>query len=240
MKTNLKTTIIAASLFGAASLAQGATTVTTVEGALGNGNGIYMDLQSSTTGFTNQGVTGIWSNWTNSWGFTSQGASTGNGGTANGPGDTSDNSITVFGRSADDKNSDPEIQVDYTGLQSSTAYKIWAVVVQDTRRSTNTHDFEWGTTSGSLTRVVGNASYPNATLIAGSTVQLVGVPLSQVTTDANGDITLYYDNGLDASGSYNTNRTQLDGVLFEAVPEPSASLTLLTLVGLSFLRRRRN
>jgi hypothetical protein len=242
MKHTLQYGIAAAALFGAASLTPAATTIATVESTLGSGNGIYMDIQSSTTGFANQGVTGIWSNWSNSWGFKSQGSSTGDGGSANGPGDTSDSAITVFGRSADDKgNPTIEIQVDYTGLQPDTTYNLWAVALQNSQNGIS-HDLEWGVTSGSLTRVVGNPGYPGAVWIAGAAMgegtQLVGTKLGQITTDANGEITIYYDQGLDPGSGANENRTQFDGVVFDAVPEPSA-LSLLTLAGLGFLRRRR-
>jgi len=219
-----------------------ATTITTVEAALGTGNGIYMDLQSATVGFTNQGVTGVWSNWSNSWGFTSAGASTGDGGTANGPGDTSDSAITVFGRSADDKRATTiEIQVNYTGLSANTTYDLWAVLLHNSNTDKNpSHDFQWGETSGALTTIDSGPGYYNvATDITTGVTRLTGVKVGQVTTDGSGAITLYYDKGTNAdrNGS-NRYRTQFDGVLFDAVPEPSA-LALFGLAGLGFLRRRR-
>jgi hypothetical protein len=242
MKHTLQTSIIATAFLGAASLSQAATTIATVEAALGTGNGIYMDLQSDAAGFTNQGVTGTWSNWSSSWGFASAGASTGDGGTAGGPGDTSDSSITVFGRSADDKGqTTTEIQVDYTNLLPNTTYNLWAVVLQNTNNGIS-HDLEWGLTSGSLTTVTGTPGFPGAVYIAGAAIgagtQLVGTNVGQVTTDGSGAITIYYDQGLNPGSGVNENRTQFDGMLFDAVPEPSV-LALFGLAGLGFLRRRR-
>jgi len=220
--------LLTATILGAASLAYAGTPIVDVETTLGGGNGVYMDLQSAAEGFTNQGVKGTWSNWSNSWGFDSQGTSTGDGGSANGPGDTSDSKFTVFGRSADDKkNSAPEIQVAYTGLVPNASYFFWYVTYQNTGDGIS-HDFEWGLESGKLTEIVGEPGFQDAAWIAGANFgaggQLVGVPLGRVTADADGKLTLYYDSGVEASGNYNTNRTQIDGVLFEQIVDPHCLL----------------
>jgi len=228
----LATSLLASALLGASTLSHAGTAITTVEATLGGGNGVYMDLQSSSTGFTNQGVTGIWSNYpdpeTNAWGFRTAGESTGDGTTANGPGDTSDNAITVFGRSADDKgNPNSEIQVDYTGLTPNASYFFWGVALQNTDNGTS-HDLEWGLESGNLTRVVGEPGFQDAAWIAGADfgagTQLVGVPLGQVTSDADGKLTLYYGKGLAPGNHKNVNRTQSDGVLFEQIVDPHCLL----------------
>jgi len=246
MNRILQTSIITTTLIGAATISQAATTIVTVEGALGSGNGIYMDLQSQASGHINGGVTGIWSNWSNSWGFGNQGATTGDGGVNSGPGDTSDSDLAVFGRSADDKSygsGSHEIQVDYTGLSQNTTYNLWAVIIQDMSGTKDpSHDLQWGLTSGSLTAVdSGIGSYDLSTKITGSDAanQLAGHLLGQITTDGSGAITIYYDRAgvADRRGS-NGKRTQFDGVLFDVVPEPSTA-ALLGLGGLTLILRRR-
>lgn len=227
-KTILPVSLIASALIGASSIAHGGTAILDVEATLGGGTGTFVDLQSAAEGFTNGAVTGIWSNWSDSWGFGSQEANTGDGSANNGSGDRSDQGITVFGRSADDKGqTTTEIRVDYTGLTPNANYFLWAVVMQNTANAIS-HDLEWGQTSGALTLVASPES-PNigspyedsariAGLVAGS--QLAGFPLAQVTADGTGALTLYYDQGLDPGNNVNENRTQIDGVLFEEIVDP--------------------
>jgi hypothetical protein len=220
--------LLATAILGAVSLAQAGTPIVDVETNLGGGNGVYMDLQSATTGFTNQGVKGTWSNWTDSWGFKTAAASTGDGSAAGGPGDTSDAAITVFGRSADDKGqTTTEIRVDYTSLVPNASYFFWIVALQNTQNGTS-HDVEWGVEAGNLTKVVGEPGYTDAAWIAGAAfgagTQLVGVPLGQVSADDSGNLTLYYDQGEDPGNKENVNRTQIDGVLFEQIVDPHCLL----------------
>lgn len=236
-KSIRQSTLLASALIGLSSFSHAGTAITTVESTLGGGHGVYMDLQSDAVGVTNQGVTGVWSNWVSSWGFGSQGASTGDGSANNGPGDTSDSALTVFGRSADDKSyggSGGEIQVDYSGLTPNATYFLWAVVMQNTTNA-RSHDLEWGLTSGALTRVSspetpapGSGSpYPDSAYIAGAVAgsQLAGFPLGEVTADGSGLLTIYYDRGNPASNSgSNLDRTQLDGVLFEEIVDPHCLL----------------
>ena len=215
-------------LLVALSSVVGASTVSDVEGAVGGGTGTYIDL--NTTAVTNNGITGVWSNFTaGAWNFP----------------DTSDSDITVNGNAADDKGVSftPEIQFDFTGLMLDQLYDVYAIMNSDNNPN-RTNDIEWGTVSGSLTFIGDSVLQPlTANPLPGGdggNAKLVAVLLGQVSADGSGDMTLYFDDGVNPNGG-TTDRTMFDGVLLEVVPEPGTmGLGLLGFGALAWrLRKHR-
>lgn len=224
-----------------------ASTITDVENTITGGTFLEFNLSSNSD--TNGSVSASYTPGAGVWGYP----------------DSSNGSILVNGSGLDDKgNSSDEFQADYSGLSANTDYFLWVIAVQNVGSTAESHDFEWGLSSGSLTTVAGgidgtvtttDAGYDGAYAVnvlntlqideggSGNNDKLIGVLVGKVSTNGSGDLTLYFDNGTNASTSGgNEARSQLDGVVFTTtvipVPEPT-SLALMGLGSLAMLVRRR-
>jgi PEP-CTERM motif len=150
----------------------------------------------------------------------------------------------------------PEITTQITGLTNGTTYDIWAFFWDNITTSAEKWILSAGLTTGALSTysndVVTGATttgvvntntltFSNAPVVT-QTVSLVnynmfGVKLGQVVV-TGGAVNVYVDRNI-LGASSTQNRVWYDGVGFEAIPEPSASL-LGGLGLICLLRRRRN
>ena len=132
-------------------------------------------------------------------------------------------------------------------LDPGTTYNIYVDFTSNISTTYNNWLIQGGLSPTSLTGYaktaaeINGVSYAAADLLGASPIStargLFRGLLGQATADATtGEITVYVDDGVDISTTY--NRTWYAGVAYEAVPEP-ATLTLLGLGGLVFLRRRK-
>ncbi len=242
---NFSAAFAVAVVFTTAPAARAAVLASDIEGKIGS-NSTYLDLKASDT---RNSITLTWTNFsTVANGYASDGASFGTNG------DTSDGALLVNGGGADDKDgslaADPEseISLSITGLMANQQYSLFIIALGGVDgKSDQTLDFEWGETSGSLTTVSPVQSAPGAIQITNVDVAGKGVdkesfavPVLNFTSSATGTFSLFLNRGTDHTGDVSDNgRTQLDGIAFQVVPEPSVIALLAGGIGMLAMRRRR-
>ncbi len=149
--------------------------------------------------------------------------------------DTSDSSFTVNENVADEKSHDAnEMDMTISGLAANTGYSIDVVIFgKDPAAGSETYDVAGGFTSGSLT----NYLWTDGTQITGTGQGLWRIPIGSVSTNSIGDLHVYLGTGVLFDGGL--NRSEIDGVIYSAIPEPSSAvLVLLGACGLAFCRKR--
>lgn len=150
--------------------------------------------------------------------------------------DGSDSDFTIDGNVADDKSGDNVTEMDMTidGLLPDSAYNIDVVIFAKAGEE-DSFGFAGGFASGELTNYLasdGSDATPGGAVTGGNW----RVPMGSALSDGAGALHVYLDN--DAPG--NKPRSEIDGVIYSLVPEPT-SLTLLGIGSLMALglRRRR-
>ncbi len=187
-----------------------AATPESVQSALGSGGGVYLD--GGTDENTNGGVSSTWTSASGGWN------------TAGGFGeDASDSQITVGGDVLDAHPSSPdqdELEVVVSGLAPNRIHDVWVVHVA-VQGSGVSNGFQWGLNSGALATFAHTAASPGVLIDAGSggNPQLRGVLVGQATSDGSGQLTLFLD---DVNGGADPARSEIDGVLLEAVAAPDS------------------
>ncbi len=148
--------------------------------------------------------------------------------------DTSDSSSTVNENVADEKGNDAnELDMTISGLAANTGYSIDVVIFGKDPAGSETYDVAGGFTSGSLT----NYLWTDGTQITGTDQGLWRIPIGSVSTNSIGDLHVFLGTGISFDGGL--NRSEIDGVIYSAIPEPaSAVLVLLGACGLALCRKR--